>query len=75
MDFSYFPGKFSINGNVNVTKDNHVWSTPHWSDEFKVEFDVIVDKDVVSSTYSRVNCYFSKKIFHFSFFDFSFFFR
>ena len=33
---------FSINGNVALTKGDHVWSTPYWSDEFKVEFDAIV---------------------------------
>ena len=46
MDFSYFPGKFSINGNVNLTHGNHVWSTSDWSDEFKVEYDVIVEKNM-----------------------------
>ena len=25
-----------------MTKGDHVWSTPYWSDEFKVEFDAIV---------------------------------
>ena len=29
-----------------LTKGNHVWSTSDWSDEFKVEFDVIVNKDL-----------------------------
>ena len=35
---------FSQNGNVALTKGNHVWSTSDWSDEFKVEFDVVVNK-------------------------------
>ena len=25
-----------------MTKGDHVWSTPYWSDEFKIEFDAIV---------------------------------
>ena len=29
-----------------LTKGNHVWSTSDWSDEFKVEYDVIVNKDM-----------------------------
>ena len=29
-----------------LTKGNHVWSTSDWSDEFKVEFDVVVNKDL-----------------------------
>ena len=33
---------FSKNGNVAMTKGDHVWSTPYWSDEFKIEFDAIV---------------------------------
>ena len=42
MDFIYFPVKFSITGDVSLTKDNLAWSTSNWSDEFKVEYDVIV---------------------------------
>ena len=37
---------FSINGNVTLTKGNHVWSVSDWSDEFKVEYDVIVKKEL-----------------------------
>ena len=37
---------FSKIGNVALTKGNHVWSTSDWSDVFKVEFDVIVNKDM-----------------------------
>ena len=37
---------FSQNGNVALTKGNHVWSTSDWSDEFKVEYDVVVNKDL-----------------------------
>ena len=37
---------FSQKGNVALTKGNHVWSTSDWSDEFKVEYDVIVSKDI-----------------------------
>ena len=40
---------FSINGDVSLTKGDHVWSTPDWSDEFKVEFDVIVNKELPGS--------------------------
>ena len=29
-----------------MTKGNHVWSFSDWSDEFKVEFDVIVNKEL-----------------------------
>ena len=37
---------FSKIGNIALTKGNHVWSTFDWSDVFKVEFDVIVNKDM-----------------------------
>ena len=37
---------FSQVGDVALSKDNVVWSTPEWSDEFKIEFDVIVDKEL-----------------------------
>ena len=37
---------FSKNGNVALTKGDPVWSTSDWSDEFKVEYDVIVNKDL-----------------------------
>ena len=37
---------FSKNGNVALTKGDHVWSTSDWSDEFKVEYDVIVNKEL-----------------------------
>ena len=40
---------FSKNGNVALRKGGHVWSTSDWSDEFKVEYDVIVDKDLPGS--------------------------
>mgnify|MGYP001317328059 CR=1 FL=1 len=40
---------FSINGDVSLTKGNHVWSISDWSDEFKVEYDVIVNKDFSAS--------------------------
>ena len=40
---------FSKNGNVALTKGDHVWSTSDWSDEFKVEYDVIVNKDMPGS--------------------------
>ena len=36
---------FSKNGNVALTKGDLVWSTSDWSDEFKVEYDVIVNKE------------------------------
>jgi hypothetical protein len=36
---------FSKNGEVALTKGDHVWTTSDWSDEFKVEYDVIVNKD------------------------------
>ena len=29
-----------------MTKGDHVWTTSDWSDEFKVEYDVIVNKDL-----------------------------
>ena len=37
---------FSINGDVSLAKGNHVWSISDWSDEFKVEYDVIVNKEL-----------------------------
>ena len=32
-----------------LTKGDHVWSASDWSDEFKVEYDVIVNKDMPGS--------------------------
>ena len=29
-----------------LSKDNFVWSTPEWSDEFRIEFDVVVEKEI-----------------------------
>ena len=43
---------FSKNGNVALTKGDHVWSTPDWSDEFKIEYDVIVNKELSEDTVS-----------------------
>ena len=40
---------FSKNGTVALTKGNHVWSINDWSNEFKVEFDVIVNKELPGS--------------------------
>ena len=40
---------FSKNGNVALTKGNHVWSIADWSNEFKVEYDVIVYKELPGS--------------------------
>ena len=37
---------FSKNGNVVLTKGDHVWSASDWSDEFKVEYNVIVNKEL-----------------------------
>ena len=37
---------FSKIGNVALTKGNLVWSTSDWSDEFKVEYDVIVTEEL-----------------------------
>ena len=42
---------FSIDGNVALT--GQVWSTSDWSDDFKVKFDVIVNKDL-NSTYKSL---------------------
>ena len=41
------PHIFSKNGDVALKKGNHVWTTSDWSDEFKVEFDVIVNKELL----------------------------
>ena len=38
---------FSIDGNVALT--GQVWSTSDWSDDFKVKFDVIVNKDLTGT--------------------------
>ena len=40
---------FSKNGNVTLRKDNHVWSFNDWSNEFKVEYDVIINKELPGS--------------------------
>ena len=40
---------FSKDGNVALTKGNHVWSINDWSNEFKVEYDVIVNKELPGS--------------------------
>ena len=40
---------FSKNGNVALTYGDHVWSISDWSDEFKVEFDVVVNKKMRGS--------------------------
>ena len=40
---------FSKNGTVALTKGNHVWSINDWSNEFKVEYDVIVNKELPGS--------------------------
>ena len=37
---------FSRIGNVALTKGKLVWSTSDWSDEFKVEYDVIVTEEL-----------------------------
>jgi hypothetical protein len=29
-----------------LTKGNHIWSISDWSDEFKIEYDVIVHKEL-----------------------------
>ena len=39
----------SKNGDVYLSKGDLVWSTQNWSDEFKVEFDVIVNKELPGS--------------------------
>ena len=43
---------FSKNGNVALTKGDQVWSTSNWSDEFKVEYDVIVTEDLPETVHS-----------------------
>ena len=39
---------FSIVGDVEVTRGNHVWSIPEWSEDFRIEFDIIVDMEFSS---------------------------
>ena len=39
----------SKNGDVDLSKGDLVWSTQNWSDEFKVEFDVIVKAELPRS--------------------------
>ena len=46
LNISELINGFSQVGDVALSKDNVVWSTPEWSDEFKIEFDVIVDKEL-----------------------------
>ena len=36
---------FSIVGDVELTRGNYVWSTPEWSEEFRIDFDIIVEMD------------------------------
>ena len=37
---------FYRNGDVSIKKGDHVWSFSDWSDEFKVEYDLVVNKEV-----------------------------
>ena len=46
LNISELINGFSQIGNVALSKDNAVWSTPEWSEEFKIEFDVIVEKEL-----------------------------
>ena len=46
------PNGFDLPGDITLSKDNLVWSTPHWSDEFHVEFDITVTKEMPNSYYS-----------------------
>ena len=39
-------------GDVSLTKDNLAWSTPAWSEEFAIEFDVIVNSELTESWYN-----------------------
>ena len=43
---------FVLPGNVNLSRNNLVWSTPNWSDEFKIEFDITVKSEMPNSYYS-----------------------
>ena len=46
LNISELINGFSQIGDVALSKDNVVWSTPEWSEEFKIEFDVIVEKEL-----------------------------
>ena len=37
---------FSIVGDVELTRGNHVWSIPKWSQEFRIEFDILVKMEI-----------------------------
>ena len=37
---------FSIVGDVELTRGNHVWSIPEWSQEFRIEFDILVKMEI-----------------------------
>ena len=37
---------FSIVGDVELTRGNHVWSIPKWSQEFRIEFDILVEMEI-----------------------------
>ena len=37
---------FSIVGDVELTRGNHVLSIPEWSQEFRIEFDILVEKEL-----------------------------
>ena len=40
---------FAKLSDVELSKDNHVWSTSDWSDEFRIEFDITVEKELPGS--------------------------
>ena len=40
---------FSKLGDVALSKNNLAWSSPKWSDEFKIEFDLIINKQIPGS--------------------------
>ena len=46
LNISELINGFSQVGDVALSKDYVVWSTHEWSEEFKIEFDVIVEKEL-----------------------------
>ena len=45
---------FSKFGDIDLSKGNLVWTTSDWSDEFKVEYDVIVNKELPAGSWKSL---------------------
>ena len=45
--------EFHNPGEVELSRDNLVWTVPNWGDEFEIEFDVMVNSEI-SQDWSNV---------------------